>query len=91
MEAALDTALDRNRIREEYWNERLDAVDRERKEVKALLEHERRKAADERMKWSLEVAELDRRLTTAIQHIGYLNARVLLLTLKLRLLSYILR
>jgi hypothetical protein len=76
MDQALDSAMDRNRIREEYWAERLDTVDRERRDLKAKLEHEKRLGADERMKWSLEKTELDRRLTSAIEHISMLNARV---------------
>uniref|UniRef100_A0A915N5Y9 DnaJ homologue subfamily C GRV2/DNAJC13 N-terminal domain-containing protein n=1 Tax=Meloidogyne javanica TaxID=6303 RepID=A0A915N5Y9_MELJA len=68
MEKSLENALKREKAQECYWTERMDAVDRERIEIAAQLEHERRRAADERLKWALERADLERRLTSAIEH-----------------------
>ncbi|CAK5089292.1 unnamed protein product [Meloidogyne enterolobii] len=68
MEKSLENALKREKAQECYWTERMDAVDRERREISAQLEHERRRAADERLTWALERADLERRLTSAIEH-----------------------
>uniref|UniRef100_A0A915LM65 Uncharacterized protein n=1 Tax=Meloidogyne javanica TaxID=6303 RepID=A0A915LM65_MELJA len=68
MEKSLENALKREKAQECYWTERMDVVDRERREISAQLEHERRRAADERLKWALERADLERRLTSAIEH-----------------------
>uniref|UniRef100_A0A914LCQ1 Uncharacterized protein n=1 Tax=Meloidogyne incognita TaxID=6306 RepID=A0A914LCQ1_MELIC len=76
MEKSLENALKREKAQECYWTERMDAVDRERREITAQLEHERRRAADERLKWALERADLERRLTSAIEHAEQLFSKL---------------
>uniref|UniRef100_A0A915M2S6 Uncharacterized protein n=1 Tax=Meloidogyne javanica TaxID=6303 RepID=A0A915M2S6_MELJA len=67
MEKSLENALKREKAQECYWTERMDA---------AQLEHERRRAADERLKWTLERADLERRLTSAIEHAEQLFSKL---------------
>ncbi|KAL7076696.1 hypothetical protein ACQ4LE_003779 [Meloidogyne hapla] len=76
MEKSLENALKRDKAQERYWNERMDAVNRERREISTQLEHERRRAADERLKWALERADLERRLTSAIEHAEQLFSKL---------------